>query len=107
MDFKKTQKGEDTIYELTGRLDTQSAPEFQDILDEGFNSGEDKIILDCKGLEYMSSAGLRTILYAKKRVENSDDEAKSGYIKLINVSDDILEVFEMTGFSEFLSINEN
>lgn len=109
MEFKKNQIGEAMVYELIGRLDTQSAPKFQDVLDEGFESGENKIILDCKGLDYMSSAGLRTILYAKKRVDNMSDDAEGpkGYLKLINVSDEILEVFEMTGFDDFLSINEN
>ena len=107
MEFKKTQNGEEIIYTLNGRLDTQSSPNFQDVLDQGFENGENKIVVDCKGLEYMSSAGLRTILYAKKRIDGDDDENSSGYIKLINVSDDIMEVFDMTGFAEFLSINEN
>lgn len=106
MEFKKTQNGEEIVYTLSGRLDTQSSPDFQDVLDQGFENGENKIVFDCKGLEYMSSAGLRTILYAKKRIDG-DDENSSGYIKLVNVSDDIMEVFDMTGFAEFLSINEN
>ena len=108
MEFKKTEDNGIVIYELSGRLDTQSAPDFQAVLDEGFEKDENKIILDCKDLEYMSSAGLRTMLYAKKCIDNegSDENGNpKGFLKLINVSDDILEVFEMTGFSEFLNIN--
>ncbi len=108
MEFKRTEKDGTVIYELSGRLDTQSAPDFQAVLDEGFEKDENKIILDCKNLEYMSSAGLRTMLYAKKCIdkEGSDENGNpKGFFKLINVSDDILEVFEMTGFSEFLNIN--
>ena len=109
MEFKKTEEGEATVYRLIGRLDTQSAPEFQDVLEEGFGRGENKLVFDCKDLEYMSSAGLRAILYAKKRIDGEDDgeNASSGYLKLVNVSEDILEVFEMTGFVDFLNINEN
>lgn len=111
MEFKKTENDGIVIYELSGRLDTQSAPDFQAVLDEGFEKDENKIILDCKNLEYMSSAGLRTILYAKKCIDKNETDkadeisAQKGFLKLINVSDEILEVFEMTGFSEFLSIN--
>ncbi len=111
MEFKKTENDGIVIYELSGRLDTQSAPDFQAVLDEGFEKDENKIVLDCKNLEYMSSAGLRTILYAKKCIDKNETDkadeisAQKGFLKLINVSDEILEVFEMTGFSEFLSIN--
>ena len=110
MEFKKNSDSGVIIYSLSGRLDTQSAPDFQHALDEGFDSGENKIILDCKNLEYMSSAGLRTILYAKKCIDDDgldENGAPKGYLKLINVSDDIMEVFNMTGFAEFLSINEH
>lgn len=110
MEFKKTENGGVVTYELSGRLDTQSAPDFQGVLDEGFDGGENKIILDCKNLEYMSSAGLRTILYAKKCIDDDgmdENGVPKGFLKLINVSDEIIEVFDMTGFSEFLSINED
>ena len=110
MEFKKTENNGVVTYKLSGRLDTQSAPDFQAVLDEGFENDENKIILDCKNLEYMSSAGLRTILYAKKCIDNDgtdENGAPKGFLKLINVSEEIAEVFEMTGFSEFLSINED
>ncbi len=109
MEFKKSENNGVTTYSLSGRLDTQSAPDFQEALDEAFGRGENKIILDFKNLEYMSSAGLRTMLYAKKCIDEDgldENGAPKGFLKLINVSDEIMEVFDMTGFSEFLSINE-
>ena len=108
MEFKKNIENGVVTYILDGRLDTQSAPDFQEVLDEGFENGENKIILDCKNLEYMSSAGLRTILYAQKCVDSNakGDENVSSFLKLVNVSPEIMEILEMTGFSEFLSINE-
>ncbi|MBR2734824.1 MAG: STAS domain-containing protein, partial [Clostridia bacterium] len=78
--------------------------------DQGFENEENKIILDFKNVEYMSSAGLRVVLYAKKCIDEDGVDEKGvpkGFIKLVNVSDEILEVFEMTGFSDFLSINED
>ena len=110
MEFKKTESSGVVTYELSGRLDTQSAPDFQKVLDSGFDNGENKIILDFKDVEYMSSAGLRTILYAKKCIDDDgvdENGAPKGFVKLINVSDEIMEVFDMTGFSEFLSINKD
>lgn len=108
MEFIKNSDANAVTYTIKGRLDTQSSPEFQEVLEEGFKNGEVNLVFDCKDLEYMSSAGLRTVLYAKKNTENcSDGEKNPGSLKLINVCDDVLEVFEMTGFTDMLSINEN
>lgn len=111
MEISKEKRDDCVVYALKGRLDTQSSPEFQDALEEGFKNDENQLIFDFKELEYMSSAGLRTILYAKKCIDSETEEegeeaVKTGYLKLINVSDEIMEVFTMTGFEEFLSINE-
>ena len=113
MEILKEKRDDFFVYTLKGRLDTQSSPEFQSVLEEGFKNDEKKLIFDFKDLEYMSSAGLRTILYAKKCIDSEEAEegeneeiVKTGCLKLINVSDEIMEVFTMTGFDEFLSINE-
>ena len=86
-----------TTIELAGRLDTTTAP----ALDKAINSdiGDTKsLILNMKGLKYISSAGLRVLLSAQKKMR------KSGSMKLTNVCEDIMEVFEMTGFSDILTI---
>lgn len=94
-------------YVIKGRLDTQSSSDFQQNLDEGFDEGKFNLIFDCSELEYLSSAGLRVMLYAKKRVDEREDnnDKPKGFLKLINVNDEILEIFEMTGFTEMLDIN--
>lgn len=94
-------------YVIKGRLDTQSSSDFQECLDEGFDDGKFNLIFDCSELEYVSSAGLRVVLYAKKRVDEREEnsEISKGSLKLINVNDEILEIFDMTGFTEMLDIN--
>lgn len=94
-------------YIIKGRLDTQSSSDFQECLDEDFDKGKFNLIFDCSELEYVSSAGLRVILYAKTRVDDREDnsEVPIGSLKLINVNDEILEILEMTGFSDMLDIN--
>ena len=89
------------IYHISGRVDTQTAPDLQIVLDKGFEEGEKDLILDFSDVKYLSSAGLRTILYAQKRI-NALENAK---MAVINVKPDIMEVFDMTGFTDFLTIN--
>ena len=88
---------ENTIVELVGRLDTTTAPSLEKTLNE--DMGETKnLILDFKGLEYISSAGLRVLLSAQKRMQ------KIGSMKVINVCEEVMEVFEITGFADILTI---
>ena len=88
---------EETIIELKGRLDTTTAP----VLDKTINDdiGDTKnLVLDVKGLEYISSAGLRVLLSAQKKMQ------KIGSMKVTNVCEEVMEVFEMTGFADILVI---
>ena len=88
---------ENTIVELVGRLDTTTAPSLEKTLNE--DMGETKnLILDFKGLEYISSAGLRVLLSAQKRMQ------KIGSMKVTNVCEEVMEVFEITGFADILTI---
>ena len=88
---------ENAIVELVGRLDTTTAPSLEKTLNE--DMGETKnLILDFKGLEYISSAGLRVLLSAQKRMQ------KIGSMKVINVCEEVMEVFEITGFADILTI---
>ena len=82
---------------LIGRLDTVTAPEFEAEISTILPTAE-SLVLDMEKLEYISSAGLRVILKTQKALTQ-----KAG-LKLINVSDDVREVFEITGFSDFLTI---
>ena len=80
---------------LDGRLDTNTAPEFENFLNENYGSA-DMIVIDCEKLSYISSAGLRVLLTAQKKTK--------GKMKLINVCEIVMEVFEMTGFADILVI---
>ena len=88
---------EATIIEIVGRLDTTTAPALDKTINEIIVDSKN-ILIDAKGLEYISSAGLRVLLGAQKKMQ------KFGSMKLINVCDDVMEVFEMTGFAEILTI---
>lgn len=85
------------IIEVGGRLDTITAPVLEQRINESI-VGINTLILDFKGLEYISSAGLRVLLGTQKKIQ------KNGSMKLINVCEDVMEVFEMTGFADVLTI---
>ena len=87
----------DTTIELVGRLDTTTAPALDKTISEDIGDTKN-LTLDIKGLEYISSAGLRVLLSAQKKMQ------KIGSMKVINVCEAIMEVFEMTGFADILVI---
>ncbi len=97
MEIKKMSNATDVTLELTGRLDTTTAPQLEAELKECMNSA-DSLILDFAKLEYISSAGLRVLLAAQKVM------GKKGGMKLHNVCPEIMEVFEITGFCDILTI---
>ena len=86
-----------TTIELVGRLDTTTAPALDKTINEDIADTKN-LVLDIKGLEYISSAGLRVILSAQKRMQ------KIGTMKVVNVCEAVMEVFEMTGFADILVI---
>lgn len=102
MDIKKIKENDSTIYVLDGRMDTQSSPDIQLKFEEELNQGEKKIILDMSKVQYLSSAGLRVILWLQKKLVALDN---NNFLTLINVDDEIYEILEMTGFTDFLVIN--
>ena len=97
MNIEKKLNGASATVAVAGRLDTQTAPEFEKELDTVF-AGLKELILDMSALEYVSSAGLRVILKAQK-VMNAQ-----GSMKLTGVNDNIMEVFDITGFLDILTI---
>ena len=87
----------ETTIELAGRLDTITAPALDKAINHDIGDAKN-LILNMKALEYISSAGLRVLLSAQKKMQ------KIGSMKLTNVCEDIMEVFEMTGFADILTI---
>lgn len=95
MTIEIKRNAEETIIVLVGRLDTTTAP----ALDKTINNdieGTKNLVFDFKNLEYISSAGLRVLLSAQKKMQ------KIGSMRLRNVCEDLMEVFEMTGFVDIL-----
>ena len=97
MKIEKLRQGAELTVLLEGRLDTASAPDLDAVVKNEL-LGVDTFILDLKKLQYTSSAGLRVILIAQKTMN------KQGKLILKNVSEAVMEVFEMTGLSDLLTI---
>ena len=97
MTIEIKRNAEETIIELVGRLDTTTAPALDNSISSDIE-GTKNLILDFKSLEYISSAGLRVLLGAQKKMQ------KIGDMKVINVCEEVMEVFEMTGFADILTI---
>ena len=87
--------GADAVIEICGRLDTTTAPVLDKTISEDISENTN-LTLDLKGLEYISSAGLRVLLSAQKRMQ------ACGSMKLRNVCEEVMDVFEMTGFADIL-----
>ena len=83
------------VLEITGRLDTITAPALDTTIHENLNEIK-SLILDFKCLEYISSAGLRVLLSAQKKMQ------QIGKMTVKNVCEEVMEVFEMTGFADIL-----
>lgn len=96
MTIEKTLNGETLILKVIGRLDTSTAPQLEAEMNDSLDSAKD-LILDFSELEYISSAGLRVILKAQKIMN------KQGTMKLTGVNDTVMEVFDITGFSDILT----
>ncbi|MBE6100121.1 MAG: STAS domain-containing protein [Anaerovibrio sp.] len=99
MEIKKEQNGENLKISLIGRLDAVTATNLDKVVQNDLTGIKD-LVMDFKELVYVASAGLRVLLMAQKKMN------KQGSMKIINVSDDVKDVFDMTGFLDFLNIEE-
>ena len=95
MEIKKN--AEATVIEVVGRLDATSAPALEKAINEDIGDAKN-LVLDLKGVQYISSAGLRVLLGAQKKMQ------KIGFMKVTNVCEAVMEVLEMTGFADILVI---
>lgn len=96
MDIIKNKVDKELTIALVGRLDTTTAPQLETEIKSSLDD-VDSLVLDFEKLEYVSSAGLRVILMAQKLM------GKKNGLKLKNVSANIMEVFDITGFSDILT----
>ena len=97
MTIEIKRNADETVIEIVGRLDTTTAPALDKTVNEDITDTK-HLVLDLKGLEYISSAGLRVLLGAQKKF------GKIGSMKVTNVCDEVMEVLEMTGFADILTI---
>lgn len=97
MTIQKNIQNEKAVFTVSGRLDTQTAPELEQALDN-LEESCTQLILDMSDLAYISSAGLRVILKAQKYMNTK------GEMKLTGVNESVMEVFEITGFLDILTI---
>ena len=95
MEFKRN--AEETIITVVGRLDTTTAPALEKAINEDIGDAKN-LVLDLTNLQYISSAGLRVLLGAQKKLQ------KIGSMKVVNVCETVMEVLEMTGFADILVI---
>lgn len=95
--IEKQVNGDSAVFAPTGRLDTASAPEFEQAIAEALGSIK-SLKLDFKNLDYISSAGLRVLLSAQKAMN------QKGEMLLTNVNDSVMEILEVTGFTDILTI---
>ena len=86
-----------TVLKIEGRLDTTTAPELENAIN-GEGDALKNLVLDFEKVNYISSAGLRVLLSAQKKMN------VQGYMELIGVSEAVMDVFEMTGFADILVI---
>ena len=97
MTINKISDGEKLTLAITGRLDTNASPKLEAELRQSVD-GVTELFFDFSEVEYISSAGLRVLLAAQKVMN------RQGSMKLIGVSDEVMEVFEITGFADMLTI---
>ena len=100
MEIIKTENADVIGIALKGRLDASTAPDLEAEFTKLFEEGKEQFELDLEGLEYISSAGLRVLLFAQKTVNTYEN----GKMVLRNVGDAVMDVFDMTGFTDILTI---
>ena len=97
MTIEKNLNGSELEVVITGRLDTTTAPELETELKNSYD-GLTELVINMANLDYISSAGLRVLLSAQKTMN------KQGSMKITNVNEEIMEIFDVTGFVDILTI---
>lgn len=97
MTIKKNKNGSAVTYAVSGRLDTTTAPELESAVKNELD-GVTELVFDFSELDYISSAGLRILLAAQKKMNSQ------GSMKVTGANEIVLEIFDVTGFSDILTI---
>lgn len=99
MNVNITEKDGQTLVELSGRLDTMTAPEFQQTVEKAFSPERPEIVIDCKALDYISSSGLRAWVALHKTASQH-----GGKLTLLNLNSQVSEVLRMTGLASVFGL---
>lgn len=102
MDFNSTKQGDFWVVVAKGRMDAVTAPEFEKECNAAMDNGENTFLADLGGLEYISSAGLRSILTTAKKLK-----ASGGSISFCNLSGMVKEVFTISGFNAMFKMYDS
>lgn len=100
MEITRLNEGDKIIFKISGRIDTQTSPEVQKEVDCVLSDEKINLELDLENVEYVSSAGLRTILYFQKKI----NEMNNSCMVIKNPNTTVTEILEMTGFTDILTI---
>lgn len=99
MEITKARNNQNIIFTLNGRLDTMTAPQFEEEIKNTSFEDTETVTVNMRDLEYVSSSGLRVIMTLYKKLKS-----QNGSLKLVNVNSNIMELFSMTGLDEYLDI---
>lgn len=102
MNLTSEVKQDHLVITVEGRLDTTQSDSFEKQVGETLQDDHKKVVLDCKGLNYISSSGLRVFLILQKKMA-----AEGGALKICNLQPSIKEIFDMSGFSMIFSIYDD
>lgn len=97
MEIKIIDEGTPTVFAIEGRLDTNTSPQLEEFANKLFGEGKLDLVVEMGSCDFVSSAGLRVIVAMQKRVVND------GTLVFRNVVPEVMDVFEMTGFSKILT----
>lgn len=100
MEIQSSRESVATVVSVTGRMDAITAPSFEKALNELIDAGEIRIVVELAGLDYISSAGLRSILAIAKALK-----VKGGLICFANVAGTVKEVFDISGFNSIFQMH--
>lgn len=98
MTIEKNLEGGKLVLAVEGRLDTVTAPELEKEVKQYLDKGVTEVVMDFSKLNYISSAGLRVLLSTNNKLRSN------GSMKVINANETVMEIFEVTGFTEILTI---
>jgi anti-anti-sigma factor len=102
MEISIRQQARAIVVVIKGRMDAVSAPTFENTLADHMAAGANHVVVDCGALEYISSAGLRSLLSTAKTLRT-----RNGELVFVGIKDMVREVFEITGFATMFTIYDS